>query len=181
MMRASPVIGRVAGGITWNPLDKGTNVLLLNQDLSFTRASGTGPTSVRATQGFTVTGSGSTSKFYEVTIDEVASNFPGLGFATAGTNLNGQLGQDLNSFNLLPDGTVYTNGEFVGGETPVVFLPFSVGDVVRLRLRTDGIVQVSKNGGSQSDIFVAPNGSIFPAVTTFSANDQGTANFTGWA
>lgn len=161
---------------TWNPVDKGANVVLSGGDL-IASSSGTPFNTVRATQGK------SAGKWYfEVTA--TAGTFLIMGFGTAAMNLGPAQafpGWDATDISW---GWLFSSGQRwnQGGSPPPSIDFLNVGDIGRLKVDLDaGIIKAAKNGGAfhATDLNATSTlgKTIFPAIGVFDATTILTANF----
>ena len=159
--------GRPPGGAsvtyaTWNPADKGTNVVLSNGDLTAAVTSAALNNIVRSTIGK------STGKWYwEYTITSFVTTQPLVGVANASATLVGS-GFNFCGFDANGWGYYGNNGQkYTGGVGAAYGLGYTTNDVIGVALdMTNGKVFFAKNGTWQnSGDPVAGTGAAFTGLT----------------
>ncbi|MDD4376517.1 MAG: SPRY domain-containing protein [Clostridia bacterium] len=156
--------------VTWNPSDKGSNVVLSNGNLTMYTPQGFSNGNVRANTNIT-----SGKKYWEIKYN--SGNYPAIGIANINAPLNGTGAFSGNVARLYYlDGKLYPGSITYGAE-------FTVGDVISIALNMDtGVVRFYKNGVSQDDAFTdikdTLGDTIYPYVS-FAGTDPCTitANF----
>lgn len=92
-----------------DPLNKGTNVVLSNLNLTATKATGgSGFQMARTVKGVT-----SGKYYFEVTWDEFSGSFVGVGLGDQDASVNSFYGSDSNGIILIQNGEVYASGGVV--------------------------------------------------------------------
>lgn len=150
---------------TWNPLDKGANMTLSNDDLTVVSASTGGL--VRSV------GSKSSGKWYwEVTKN--AGVDLAVGIAKANASLANYLGGDANGY-----GYIAGTGQKSNNNVKSAYgAAYADGDVIGIGLDLDaGTLTFYKNGVSQGVAFSGLSGTFFAAEGTTNNGDRCTANF----
>lgn len=173
---------------TWNPLDKGPDVVLTNGNLTATSNTSGGGQSVRANSTGRLTG-----KYHYSAVVTVNSTFTLIGMANASKSLTTFLGSDTDGLGWDKTGTVYINNAQVAniqtwavGDTlsmevnldaspPRAFFKTNTGD-----WNNDPSADPASNVGG-IDISGMAAGPYFPAAQLWSDTESLTANFGGSA
>ncbi len=157
---------------TWNPSDKGANVVLSGGNLTLTAST---ENSVRATSSFS-TG----DRSYSVTVDAVnAPQTPLIGLGTVAASLAKWPGFDATGWGYYSDGNKYTNSVATAyGAT------YTAGDVIKVRWNAvTGEIEFYKNTVSQGVAFTGIAATLFPMTGCGSSGantTQCTASFALW-
>lgn len=155
---------------TWNPADKGANIVLSNGDLSATNASLGSWHSVRATLAK------STGKWqFEVTIDaSVGAAAIAIGVANSSANISNYVGSDANGWSYYGANGNKTNS----GSGAAYGATFQQGDIITCYYDADtGTLGFMKNGADQGTIATGFSGEIFPMISIYTSSEAITANF----
>lgn len=150
----------------YDPLNKGTTMVLSNTNHTVKASSGQG-----CALGLTSKSSGKI--YFEVKLDLAVNNTVGL--AKAGTNTEGMVGDNSSSLSLYTN----TSGYLLPAFTPLVSL-FANNDIIGVLVNfTDLTVSFQKNGvdiaGASMDLEAAT--AYFPAMGNADASGQTTTNF----
>jgi hypothetical protein len=157
--------GQVRGNYaTWNPLDKGADVVLANGNLDMSQ---TNIGSVRATLGV------SSGKWYWEIV--AGSGNTAIGVSDSAALLTNYLGATAKAVSWAQIGNFFTNGvTLVGGSAPT----YTTGDVIGVALNMDaGTVQFYKNNSLISASASGLTGTWFPAIGTNVSATTSTTNF----
>lgn len=151
-----------AGGVTWNPDDKGAYILLSNGDLSVDTSTAGNWHGVRATVGFT-----SGKWQWEITTRSTFQLFLGVATASAdlGSGSTSFIGHDQYGYGVYgADGKMYNNN--VGAAWGTFYLAGSV--LTFLLDMTAHTLEVLKNGVSMGTQDISSlSGAVFPAGSLY--------------
>lgn len=152
---SSQIVTIASSPVYWNPSDRDPSISLSGSNLV---ATGT----VEANRGVRANLSAPTGRYFEVIPGGGGGgNNPGAGFSTTSHTLTNYLGSDsTNGFGWFADGWMQGPGlaGYITGAT------YGNGDVLGFLYRTDGQLEVFKNGVSKQ-VATAPSGSLFPTAT----------------
>ena len=139
---------------TWNPLNKGANMVLLNGNLDI--ATTTGRSAVTGTIGV------SSGKWYWETTITGANDRTAIGIAKAGMDLTDIPGDvDALGWSYFADG----GNKYHNATSTAYGASFANGDTVAVALDLDaGTIAFYKNGVSQGTAFTGLSGEFFPAA-----------------
>ena len=161
---------------TWNPLDKGTETVLSNGDLTATCGS-TSPTGYSSVRTATLIGA-TEKKICEVTFDSYAggTTLGNIGVGTNNTNINDYMGHDNTSIGYFSNGNVLFNNSVLN-----TIATYTTGDTITMEIdRTTSTVAFYKNGTAVGSFTQTMSGvSWSPMVSNLSISQQATytANF----
>jgi hypothetical protein len=154
--------GAAPGGTTWDPANKGTDIVLFNSNRSMYNPSA-GWESVRSTT------SKSSGKWYSEFVIVVNGNLL-IGLADASASMNSYLGNSANSMGEAMNGGQFLNGFTAGGGSGVTGF---TTDVIQMAIDFDaGEVRYGKNGslssGGSPRATFTPNWTLFLAASDLS-------------
>lgn len=163
-------------GATWNPSDRGLQIVLSNGNLTITKSSTTGQ-SVRATQSV------GTGKYYWEASVGSAGNGVFIGIANSSASLAALAGVDANSWGYRRSGPVNHQNAVVSTLTAYV-----ANDIIGIALDLDsqklhfslnGVWQASSNPDAGTGGFDIAADTWFPFASLRDAGDQFITNFDG--
>jgi lysophospholipase L1-like esterase len=156
-------------GITLNPADKFTDIVLSNANLRATY------TTSRPSENVNVRGNtaGGPDNYFEVVFSTLVSSTSGAGIGVA------NLSQSLSAYPGDPNGVGwYISGytEWPGSGYSNNFGSFAAGDVLGVCLRSSS-VEFYKNGTLAGTATALPTGALYPVISPANNTDSATVNF----
>jgi len=154
---------------TWNPSDKGTNIVLSNGNLTVAVNPGGGTwNSVRSTISV------SSGKWYWENTLSSATDSKVCGIALSTATLANYIGNDANGWSYYGGGPQKINSNIFTNYGAT----YANGDVIGVALDMDGgTVIFYKNGVSQGTAFTGLSGAMFAGISANQVGDSWTTNF----